>query len=132
MICCISGYCLSLALELALMCDIRIVEESAAMQFSNRQLGIPLLNGGTQRLVQLVGISRAADLTLTGREFDANEAHKIGLTSYVVKDGTCKLKEFHLFGVEETKLMQCVCHRSGSSVEHSNAYDIVSAIDIKI
>lgn len=89
-ICGISGYCLSLALELALMCDIRFAEESAVMQFSNRQLGLPLVNGGVQRLAQLVGVSRAADLTLSGREIKAKEAHEIGLISNVTIDGTCK------------------------------------------
>lgn len=90
-ICCISGYCLSLALELALMCDIRIVEEGAVMQFSNRQFGIPLVNGGVQRLAQLVGVSRATDITLTGREIKAKEAQEIGLASCVVTDGSCEL-----------------------------------------
>lgn len=102
MICCISGYCMSLALELALMCDIRIVEESAVMQFSNRQLGIPLVNGGPQRLSQLVGASRAADLLLTNRELKAKEAHEIGLASYVAMDGSCK-KQIHLLSVGKKK-----------------------------
>lgn len=73
------------------MCDIRIVEESAVMQFSNRQLGIPLVNDGVQRLAQLVGVSRATDITLTGREVNAKEAQEIGLASCVITDGSCKL-----------------------------------------
>lgn len=72
------------------MCDIRFAEESAVMQFSNRQLGLPLVNGGVQRLAQLVGVSRAADLTLSGRVIKGKEANEIGLTSNVVTDGTCK------------------------------------------
>lgn len=90
MICCISGYCLSLAFELALMCDIRFVEENSVMQLSNRMLGIPLVNGGSQRLAKLISLSRALDLTLTGREIRATEAHEIGLASCVVTEGSCK------------------------------------------
>lgn len=97
MICCISGYCLSLALELALMCDIRFIEERAVVQFSNRPLGIPLVNGGAQRMAQLVGTSRAIDLTVTGREIKAKEAHEIGLASSIVPDGTSKKKKKHFF-----------------------------------
>lgn len=72
------------------MCDIRFVEESAVLQFSNRQLGIPLVNGGSQRLTQLVGVSRAIDLALTGREIKAKEAYDFGLASSIRPDGTCE------------------------------------------
>lgn len=72
------------------MCDIRVVEESAVLQFSNRQLGVPLVNGGSQRLAQLVGVSRAIDLALTGREITAKEAYDFGLASTIRPDGTCE------------------------------------------
>lgn len=77
------------------MCDIRLVEDSAVMQFSNRQLGIPLLNGGPQRLAQLIGGSRAADLIVTGREIKAAEANEIGLANYTVTDGSCKQRQLN-------------------------------------
>lgn len=89
-ICNISGYCTSLGLELALLCDVRYMEENALLQFSNRQLGIPLVNGGPQRLAKLIGASRAADWLLTGREINANEAKEIGFVSCVLDDGACK------------------------------------------
>lgn len=72
------------------MCDIRFVEESAVLQFSNRHLGIPLVNGGSQRLAQLIGVSRAIDLALTGREIKAKEAYDFGVATAIRPDGTCE------------------------------------------
>ena len=49
--------------------------------------GVPLLDGGTVRLPQLIGLSRALDLILTGRPVNANEALSMGLANLVVQTG---------------------------------------------
>lgn len=75
----INGYALGVGFELALMCDLRVMEESALLGFANRRFGIPILCGGTVRLPALIGYSRAMDLILTGRHIDAKEAFSCGL-----------------------------------------------------
>lgn len=88
MICAISGYCVAGGMELALMCDLRVMEELAVMGFYNRRFGVPLVDGGSVRLPALIGISRAMDLVLTGRGVRAKEALEIGLVNRVVAVGT--------------------------------------------
>lgn len=88
-ICSIDGWCTSLGFELALMCDIRIVDETAVFGFTNRKFGMPSVNGGPSRLTQLIGLSRSLDLTISGREISAKEAVEIGLAKTVVEKGTC-------------------------------------------
>lgn len=83
----ISGYAVAGGLELALWCDLRVVEESAVMGVFCRRFGVPLIDGGTVRLPRLIGMSRALDLILTGRAVDAHEALMIGLANRVVPDG---------------------------------------------
>ncbi|KAK3088185.1 hypothetical protein FSP39_015874 [Pinctada imbricata] len=83
----ISGYAVAGGLELSLIADIRVVEESAKMGIFCRRFGVPLIDGGTVRLPHLIGLSRALDLILTGREIDAHEAHQFGLANRVVPTG---------------------------------------------
>jgi enoyl-CoA hydratase len=83
----ISGWCLAGGLELALWCDLRIVTETAHLGFPERRWGVPLIDGGTQRLPRIVGQGRALDLILTGRIVDATEALSIGLVTEVVAAG---------------------------------------------
>ncbi|XP_055637181.1 probable enoyl-CoA hydratase echA8 isoform X2 [Toxorhynchites rutilus septentrionalis] len=87
-ICAISGYCVAGGMELALMCDLRVMEDQAVLGFYNRRFGVPLVDGGTVRLPALIGISRAMDLVLTGRAVHAKEALHIGLVNRVVAVGT--------------------------------------------
>lgn len=84
----ISGYCLAGGLELALWCDLRIATESATLGFPERRWGVPLIDGGTQRLPRVVGLGRALDLILTGRLVSAAEAHAMGMVTEVVANGT--------------------------------------------
>lgn len=84
----VNGYCVAGGLELALMCDLRVVEENSKMGFLNRRFGVPLIDGGTVRLTALIGVSRAMDLILTGRMIEAKEAHEMGLANRVVSTGT--------------------------------------------
>jgi enoyl-CoA hydratase/carnithine racemase len=83
----ISGYALAGGLELALWCDLRIGSESAALGFPERRWGVPLIDGGTQRLPRIVGMGRAMDLILTGRIVVADEALAMGLLNEVVPAG---------------------------------------------
>ncbi len=83
----ISGWCLAGGLELALWCDLRIATESARLGFTERRFGVPLIDGGTQRLPLIVGMGRALEMTLTGRVVEAQEALAWGLVNEVVAEG---------------------------------------------
>jgi len=84
----ISGWCLAGGLELALWCDLRIATGDAKLGFTERRFGVPLIDGGTQRLPRIVGLGRALDMILTGRIVEAEEAERIGLVTEVVPAGT--------------------------------------------
>lgn len=84
----IEGWCLAGGLELALWCDVRIAAASARFGFTERRFGVPLIDGGTQRLPRIVGLGRAMDLVLTGRVIDVGEARGIGLVNEEVADGS--------------------------------------------
>ncbi|PWA10427.1 crotonase/enoyl-CoA hydratase family protein [Pueribacillus theae] len=86
----VSGYAVAGGLELAIWCDLRVMEENAMFGVFCRRFGVPLVDGGTQRLPRLIGMSRALDLILTGRPVDAEEALAIGLANRVVKTGTAR------------------------------------------
>jgi enoyl-CoA hydratase len=83
----ISGFCLAGGLELALWCDLRIATETAVLGYPERRWGVPLIDGGTQRLPRIVGLGRALDLILTGRMVQAREALAMGLVTEVVAAG---------------------------------------------
>ncbi|MBX6354021.1 MAG: crotonase/enoyl-CoA hydratase family protein [Thermoflavifilum sp.] len=86
----ISGYAVAGGLELALWCDLRIVERDAILGVFCRRFGVPLIDGGTQRLPRLIGMSRALDLILTGRPVGAEEALAMGLANRVVEPGLAR------------------------------------------
>ncbi len=83
----ISGYALAGGLELALWCDLRVGTETAKLGFPERRWGVPLIDGGTQRLPRIVGMGRAMDMILSGRIVEAEEALAIGLLTEVVAPG---------------------------------------------
>jgi enoyl-CoA hydratase len=83
----VSGWCLAGGLELALWCDLRIATESAAFGFTERRFGVPLIDGGTQRLPRIVGLGRGLDMILSGRVVEAEEALEIGLVTELVPAG---------------------------------------------
>ena len=86
----VAGHAVAGGLELALGCDLRVVEETAVLGVFCRRWGVPLVDGGTVRLARLVGTSRAMDLVLTGRAVDAEEALATGLAHRVVATGTAR------------------------------------------
>lgn len=68
-------------------CDLRVADETAKFGVFCRRFGVPLIDGGTVRLPRLIGMSRALDLILTGREVGAKEAFEIGLANRLVPAG---------------------------------------------
>ena len=83
----IAGYAVAGGLELALWCDMRVVEKDAIFGVFCRRFGVPLIDGGTVRLPRLIGLSRAMDMILTGRPVNAEEALAWGLANRVVEVG---------------------------------------------
>jgi len=83
----VDGWCLAGGLELALWCDLRIATPASTFGYFERRWGVPLVDGGTQRLPRVIGLGRALDLILTGRPVDAEEAERIGLVNEVVDPG---------------------------------------------
>ncbi len=83
----VAGYCVAGGLELACWCDMRIADETAIFGCFERRFGVPLIDGGTQRLPRIVGLGRALDMILTGRPVDAQEAYRIGLANEAVPKG---------------------------------------------
>ena len=106
----VSGHAVAGGLELALWCDMRVVEEDAIMGVFCRRWGVPLIDGGTVRLPRLIGHSRAMDMILTGRGVDAAEALAMGLANRVVPKGQARQHAEEL-AAELTKLPQ-QCMRS--------------------
>ena len=86
----ISGYAVAGGLELALWCDLRVMEEDAVLGVFCRRWGVPLIDGGTFRLPRLIGLSRALDLILTGRPVGAEEALQMGLVNRIVPSGKAR------------------------------------------
>ncbi len=83
----IAGHAVAGGLELALFCDLRVMEEDAILGVFCRRFGVPLIDGGTVRLPRIIGLGRALDLILTGRPVGAAEALHMGLVSRVVPRG---------------------------------------------
>lgn len=83
----IEGYAVAGGLELALQADLRVAAEDAVLGVFCRRWGVPLIDGGTVRLPRIVGMGRALDLILTGREVAATEALAMGLVNRVVAPG---------------------------------------------
>ena len=83
----IAGPAVAGGMEIALWCDLRVMEEDAYMGVYCRRWGVPLIDGGTVRLPRLVGQGRALDLILTGRKVEAEECLRIGLADRVVPHG---------------------------------------------
>jgi enoyl-CoA hydratase len=83
----IDGWCLAGGVELALWCDLRIATPASTLGLFERRWGVPLVDGGTQRLPRLIGIGRAMELILTGRPVGAEEACRIGLVNELAPPG---------------------------------------------
>jgi len=86
----VSGAAVAGGMELALWCDMRVMEEEAYFGVYCRRFGVPLIDGGTVRLPRLVGMGHAMDLILTGRKVESAEALRIGLANRVVPQGQAR------------------------------------------
>jgi enoyl-CoA hydratase len=86
----VAGPAVAGGMELALWCDLRVLEEDAYFGVYCRRWGVPLIDGGTVRLPRLVGQGRALDIILTGRQVTADEALRIGMCERVVPKGTSR------------------------------------------
>jgi enoyl-CoA hydratase len=83
----VSGWCVAGGIELALWCDLRIAAEGSTFGCFERRFGVPLIDGGTQRLPRIVGLGRALEIMMTGRPVPVDEAHRIGLVNEIVPRG---------------------------------------------
>jgi enoyl-CoA hydratase len=113
----VSGHAVAGGLELALWCDLRVVEDDAIMGVFCRRWGVPLVDGGTVRLPRLIGLSRALDLILTGRPVDAREAERIGLANRVVPHGRSRSAAEALAGEIAAFPARCVVSDRRSAYE---------------
>jgi enoyl-CoA hydratase len=113
----VSGYAVAGGLELALWCDLRVVEESAVFGVFCRRWGVPLIDGGTVRLPRLIGASRAMDLILTGREVKSAEALAIGLANRVVPDGQARAAAEELAAALAQLPQACLRNDRNSALE---------------
>lgn len=86
----VSGAAVAGGMELALWCDMRVLEQDAYFGVYCRRFGVPLIDGGTVRLPRIVGMGRAMDLILTGRKVEAGEALHMGLANRVVRNGDAR------------------------------------------
>jgi enoyl-CoA hydratase len=83
----VAGFAVAGGLELALWCDLRVMERDAVLGVFCRRWGVPLIDGGTVRLPRLIGLSRALDLIVTGRPVGGEEALQMGLANRLVEPG---------------------------------------------
>ncbi|XP_052452499.1 enoyl-CoA hydratase EchA19 isoform X1 [Carassius gibelio] len=117
----VSGYAVAGGLELALLADLRVVEESSIMGVFCRRFGVPLIDGGTVRLPQLIGLSRALDLILTGRPVKAQEALTFGLANRVVPDGQALQVALEL--AEQVSAFPQLCLRADRNSAYHAVFD---------
>lgn len=106
----VAGHAVAGGLELACWCDLRVVEEDAVFGVFCRRFGVPLIDGGTQRLARIVGMGRALDMLLTGRPVDAAEALAFGLATRIVERGRAREEAERL--AEQIAAFPQVCMRS--------------------
>jgi len=113
----VSGYAVAGGLELAVFCDLRVMEKSAVFGVFCRRWGVPLIDGGTIRLPRLIGLSRALDMILTGRPVHSDEALAMGLANRVVEDGTSREEAEKL--AKQLSLFPQICMRN----DRQSAYE---------
>ncbi|NQU13662.1 MAG: crotonase/enoyl-CoA hydratase family protein [Desulfobacteraceae bacterium] len=113
----VAGYAVAGGLEIALWCDMRVVERDAVFGVFCRRWGVPLIDGGTIRLTRLIGQSHALDMILTGRPVGAEEALRMGLANRVVEPGK-SLAEAEILAAEISRFpQQCLLSDRRSAYE---------------
>jgi enoyl-CoA hydratase len=112
----IAGPAVAGGFEVALWCDLRVMEASAYFGVYCRRWGVPLIDGGTVRLPRLVGMGRAMEIILTGRKVPAEEALRIGACEHVVPEG--KAREFAEVMAHEIARFPQACMRADRRSVH--------------
>jgi len=125
----ISGWCLAGGFELALWCDLRVATAGSKLGFTERRFGVPLIDGGTQRLPRIVGLGRALDLILSGRIVDGDEARDIGLLTEVVPEGEHLERALEMAGAlarfpQDTMLLDRRAAIEGSTLPLSDGLEL--------
>ncbi len=113
----VEGWCVAGGVELAAWCDLRVAGDGARFGCLERRWGVPLIDGGTYRLPRIVGLGRALDLMLTGREFDAAEALALGFVNRVVPAGDALDAAVELATGIASSPWNCVVHDRASVYE---------------
>lgn len=126
----VSGYAVAGGLELACWCDLRVVEEDATLGVFCRRWGVPLIDGGTVRLPQIIGLGRALDLILTGRPVGAAEALGMGLANRVVATGQARAQAEAL-AHELAALPQATMHSDRASAFNSMGRSLEDAMEFE-
>lgn len=124
----IAGHAVAGGLELAAMCDLRVMEEDAVLGVFCRRFGVPLIDGGTIRLPRLIGLSRALDLILTGRPVAAQEAFAIGLANRIVARGTARQAAEDLAAELAAFPQEALLADRRSAIENSALSDVAEAL----
>ncbi|XP_005306017.1 enoyl-CoA hydratase EchA19-like [Chrysemys picta bellii] len=120
----VSGYAVAGGLELSLLADLRVVEQSAIFGVFCRRFGVPLIDGGTVRLPRLIGLSRALDLILTGRPVGAQEAYEFGLANRIVPNGQALQCAIEL--AKQISAFPQQCMRGDRSSAYYSVFDAAS------
>lgn len=123
----IEGFAVAGGLELACMCDLRVMDEKAVLGVFCRRAGVPLIDGGTVRLPKLIGLSRALDLILTGRPVSGTEAWQMGLVNRLVSPGTCVDQALKL--AKEIAKFPSQCMLADRASAYYSAFDASSLQD---
>jgi enoyl-CoA hydratase len=123
----IAGPAVAGGMELALWCDLRVMERDAWMGVACRRWGVPLIDGGTVRLPRLVGLGRALDLVMTGRSIGAAECHAIGLCDRLVEPGEALAAAVALAG-ELAALPQACLRSDRNAARYGALWDELAAM----
>ncbi|HEX9158913.1 MAG TPA: crotonase/enoyl-CoA hydratase family protein, partial [Rhizomicrobium sp.] len=123
----IAGHAVAGGLELALWCDLRVVEEDAVFGVFCRRWGVPLIDGGTVRLPRLIGESRALDMILTGRPVGAEEAFAMGLANRVVPKGQARAEAERL-ARDIARFLQTCLRNDRRSLHEQHGQDLHAAV----
>jgi enoyl-CoA hydratase len=123
----VDGYAVAGGMELALWCDLRVMEETATFGIFCRRWGVPLIDGGTVRLPRLIGMSHALDLILTGRPVGAKEALAMGLANRVVAHGEARVQAQALAG-QIARFPQACLRNDRASVFEQDGLSLEAAL----
>lgn len=123
----VAGPAVAGGMELALWCDLRVMEEDAYLGVYCRRWGIPLLDGGTVRLPRLLGQGRALEIILTGRKVPAEECLRIGACERVVPTGRARV-EAEALAAEIARFPQLAVRADRASARRGHGMPIREAL----